>query len=73
MFLDHAREAIEIYRECPRPNNIELHDEEAFSEWIDMARAYKPDNRIIQFVSESDQWEAWYRYAVYIIEGEDED
>lgn len=63
-FLDYTAQCIDMYRECPRPNNIEKHDPEAFDEWMDMAKSYKASGEIIQFASEDEEWSAWMEYAM---------
>jgi len=67
-FLDYVAQVTSTYRECPRPTNIELHDEESFSDWVNMAQGYKSDGKFIQFVSDEEEWDAWYEYALKTIE-----
>lgn len=67
-FLDYVSQAVDIYKECPRPTVIEWHDEKFFEDWMLMARDYKGKGEIIQFVSDEDEWDAWLEYAYYIVE-----
>jgi len=62
-FLDYATQCVDMYRECPKPNNIERHDPEALDNWLDMARAYKSTGEIQQFITEEEEWSAWIDFA----------
>jgi len=69
-FLDYTHQTVSMYHDVPGPTQVDLHDEEAFSEWLSMAKHYKSKGEIIQFVSDEDEWEAWIGYAMIYIEGQ---
>lgn len=66
-FLDYVNQCVDMYKECPRPTKVEMHVEEMFSDWMDMARNYKTTGEIIQFVSDTEEWDSWLEYCDTII------
>jgi len=62
-FLDYVAQCSDMYRESPKPNNIDRHNPQSFDEWLDMARSYKSTGEIQQFITEEEEWDAWIRFA----------
>ena len=66
--MDYVAQAVDIYKDCPGPTNIERHDEYFFEDWLTMAKNFKSKGEVIQFVSDEDEWFSWFEYAYYIVE-----